>query len=68
MVIVRWPESSATLDRTSLLAVGASLTSVTLKLTIAVLLFGSAKPLVVPLSVMVYWKLAGPLKSAAGVK
>src|SRR5439155_1332153 len=68
IVIVRWPESSASLSSVSLLAVGASLTSVILKLTVAVLLFGSAEPLVVPLSVMVYWKLAGPLKSAAGVK
>src|SRR2546430_2555610 len=62
------PISSATLDSESLLAAGASLTSVTLKLTVAVLLFGSAEPLVVPLSVMVYWKLAAPLNAPAGQK
>ena len=59
--IVRCPESSATFPSGSLLAVGASLTSVIVKLTVAVSLFGSGAPLVVPLSVTMYWKLAGPL-------
>src|SRR5438132_1193433 len=68
MLIVCWPESSATLDSISLLAVGASLTSVTLKPTVAVLLFGSAKPLVVPLSVMVYWRSEERRVGKDGVK
>src|SRR6266850_5897054 len=55
--IVRGPESSATLERVSLLAVGASFTSVIVNLTVAVSLLGSDAPLVVPLSVIVYWKL-----------
>src|SRR3989442_500587 len=60
--IVRGPESSATLESTSFTAVGASFTSVMLKLAVALpLVFGSATPLVVPLSSTVYWKLAGPL-------
>src|SRR2546429_111961 len=57
ILIVRWPESSATVDSESLLAAGLPLTSVTVNLTVAVLLFGLGRPLVVPLSVMVYWKL-----------
>ena len=44
--------SSATLVESST-AVGLSLTSVTVTLTVAVLVFGSATPLVVPLSVIV---------------
>src|SRR5882762_5629695 len=48
---------------------GVSATGLMLKLTVAVpLVFGSATPLVVPLSSTVYWKLAAPLKSAVGVK
>ena len=42
--------SSATGPRVSSSADGASLTSVTVKLTVAVSVFGSATPLVVPLS------------------
>jgi hypothetical protein len=37
------------------------LTSAMVKLAMAVAVFGSATPLVVPLSRNVYWKLAGPL-------
>src|SRR5438309_1023734 len=66
--IVRGPESSATALIGSFKAVGASFTSVIVKLTVAVSLFGSGEPFVVPLSIIVYWKLAAPLKSAAGVK
>src|SRR5438445_4305317 len=66
--IVRGPESSATLESVSFTAVGGWFTSVTVKLTVAVSLFGSGTPLVVPLSVTVYWKLAAPLKLVVGVK
>ena len=52
--IGRGPESSAMLESVSLTAVGASLTSVIVKLTDAgALVFGSATPFVVPLSVIV---------------
>src|SRR6266576_4748992 len=48
---------------------GVSATGVTLKTTVActALFFGSAAPFVVPLSWIVYRKLAAPLKFAAGV-
>src|SRR5688500_14357178 len=59
--IVRGPEFTDTFEIVSLTAVGASFTSVIVKLTVAVSLFGSGRPLVVPLSVTRYWKLAGPL-------
>src|SRR5215471_3919452 len=48
-------------------ATGGSLTSTTVKLAVPTALFGSGEPLLVPLSVTVYWKLAAPLKSAVGV-
>src|SRR2546423_5736127 len=66
--IVRSPESSLTSANSSFAAAGASFTSVIVKLAVAgPLVFGSAAPLVVPLSSTVYWKLATPLKSAVGV-
>jgi hypothetical protein len=40
---------------------GLSFTAVTFTLTVAVDVFGSGAPLVVPLSATVYVKLAGPL-------
>src|SRR5436190_130226 len=66
--IVTGPESSATLDRVSLLAVGASFTSVIVKLAVAVSLFRSCAAFLVVLSAIAYWKLAAPLKLAVGVK
>ena len=48
--LVRVPESSATLDSASSVAVGASLTSVMVKLKLAVALDGALTPAVVPLS------------------
>ena len=60
--IVRTPLSSATLDSESFAPVGASLISVTVKETLAMLVLKSSLPLVVPLSLSVYVKLAAPLK------
>ena len=51
--MVRAPLSSTTLLSVSALAVGASFTSVIVKLAVAVLVSGSARPFVVPLSVTV---------------
>ena len=51
----------------SAFAIGASFTSVTVKLAVAVSVRGAAAPLVVPSSRTVYSKLAAPLKSSEGV-
>ena len=49
-LIVRWPESSATLESASSAATGASFTSVTVKAAVPIVDLKSADPFVVPLS------------------
>ena len=60
-------ESSATVSLPIASSVGSSLTATMVKFTTAVSVSGSGAPFVVPLSVIVYSKLAGPKKFSVGV-